>query len=632
MHRTTLVPRFVGWSLLTGCLLHALAQGAAAQGLLPGQEPQLPGGVQQPKDVGMPKGVAKEVTDTFVLVLQKDSTRQIEMSTKELITEFRSENPRVVKVQALLENPRAVLVTGIGPGSTRIYLTDAKRNTESLEVRVPLDDEADREAKRRDLLEQIRRAVPTANVDVVASGNGTVILTGTVASADSAQVIMELARGVFGLGANIINAMRVGGVQQVQLDVVVAFVNRSEARNVAFSFIRTGQQSFLSSTVGGAGVLAAANTVSVLNPASSLTGDPNIIFGVFNDQLGFAGYLRALRTEGLAKVISEPKVVTLSGRPAYIVSGGETPILTSSGQGAPTVTYRQFGTVVNFLPIVLGNGKIHLEVRPEISNINRANSIEIPSANGTTSVPGFDTRSAQVAVQIEDGQTLAIGGLIQNTVNATNVKVPVVGDLPILGFLFSSKLFTEVEEELIILVTPRLVDPLACCQLPKYLPGRETRSADDFELFLEGIMEAPRGPRDVGFPHYKAAHVIGGGPYPCGDNSGLGRGRGHHHGCGTSGCGPTGCTNTYATVNMGTPVTGAIMQATTPADGAETEIRNAVDNVVAPTQAPPQDVPPVRDLTPPSLPSQTGTSGPAEIRVIPQPSASFGAPVPAEPR
>src|SRR5262249_10186946 len=141
----------------------AVAPAAWAQGLgSPGPERPMPAFGQQLKEPVEPKGGP----ELYIIVLPRDSTRQIEMSTKELIAEFRSENPKIVKVQALLDNPRAVLVTGVGPGSTRVYITDIKKNTESFEVRVPLDEEADREAKRSALLEQIHRAVPTANVEV----------------------------------------------------------------------------------------------------------------------------------------------------------------------------------------------------------------------------------------------------------------------------------------------------------------------------------------------------------------------------------------------------------------------------------------------------------------------------------
>lgn len=548
MHRTTFLPRFLArrymaWSLYLGFALCALATRASAQG--PGQP--FAGFGQQVVNGGAKE--AKAATEPAVLVLPKETTRKIEMSTKELIQEVRSENPKVVKVQTLIDEPRAILVIALSPGTSRVFLTDVKKNTESLEIRVPQGDEEEREAKRRDLLEQIHKAVPTAVVDVIVPGSGAIVLTGTVPHSETVHVIQELAHGVFGQAANVVNGLRVGGVQQVQVEVTIARVNRSKFRSMGLSFLNTGQHHFLASTIGGAGNVAGAGTLtggpgSILSPTGSLTASPNAVFGIFNDKQSFMQYLTALNTEGLAKVMSEPRVMTLSGRQAWIVSGGETPILTTSGTGAPSVTYKTFGTIVNFLPIVLGNGKIHMEVRPEISSLNAAAGITIPSAVGVTSVPGFDLRSAQVTVQMEDGQTLAIGGLIQNTLNAQNNKVPILGDIPVLGFAFSSKTYTEVEEELIILVTPHLVDSMACCQLPKYLPGRETRRADDFELFLEGILEAPRGQRQVGHPYtpaYMNSHTTAN--FPCGDLSGGIHGRKTCAPNCAPGCAPSGSTN-----------------------------------------------------------------------------------------
>jgi Flp pilus assembly secretin CpaC len=172
--------------------------------------------------------------------------------------------------------------------------------------------------------------------------------------------------------------------------------------------------------------------------------------------------LLTLRDKGLAKVLTETRVSTLSGRPVWVVSGGETPILTTSKAGAPSVSYKTFGTIISFLPIVMNNGKIHLEVRPEISKVNPAAGITLASGTGITGVvPGFDIRTAQVAAEIEPGQSLGIGGLVQNSLAKQRTSVPVLADIPLLGVLFSSETYTEVEEESIILVTPRLVDPAA---------------------------------------------------------------------------------------------------------------------------------------------------------------------------
>jgi len=165
---------------------------------------------------------------------------------------------------------------------------------------------------------------------------------------------------------------------------------------------------------------------------------------------------------------------------------------------------------------VMGNGKIYLEVEPEVSNLD-------PSVGTTiqgTSVPGRTTQNVHTAVMMEDGQTLALGGLIQNEVTAHLAKVPILGSIPVVGAAFSSKTFQETERELIVLVTPHVVDPMSCDQVPKLVPGQETRSPDDFELFLEGILEAPRGPREVFqdgqyVPAYKNGPTAG--TYPCGN-------------------------------------------------------------------------------------------------------------------
>jgi pilus assembly protein CpaC len=165
----------------------------------------------------------------------------------------------------------------------------------------------------------------------------------------------------------------------------------------------------------------------------------------------------------------------------------------------------------------LGNGKIHLEVEPEVSDLNPAFGTTI---NGTT-VPGRTTQRVHTTVELEDGQTYVIGGLIQHEVTGLTSKVPIVGEIPYLGAAFSRKSFNEVEFELVILVTPHLVDAMTCNQLPKFLPGQETRSPDDYELFLEGILEAPRGPREP----WQDGHFVPAfknGPtseiYPCGGN------------------------------------------------------------------------------------------------------------------
>src|SRR5262249_14645886 len=158
---------------------------------------------------------------------------------------------------------------------------------------------------------------------------------------------------------------------------------------------------------------------------------------------------------------------------------------------------------------------------PEVSQLDAASGTNIQG----TIVPGRVTQRVHTTVELEDGQTFVIGGLIQRELAGTTRKVPVLGDLPLVGAAFRSESLGERERELVIMVTPHLVDALACDQVPKFVPGQETRSPDDFELFLEGILEAPRGPRQVCkdwryVPAYKNSPTAG--QFPCGGNGSCG--------------------------------------------------------------------------------------------------------------
>ena len=302
----------------------------------------------------------------------------------------------------------------------------------------------------------------------------------------------------------VINALRVAGVQQVQLDVVVAQVSRTEFRQLGFNFLSSRNSSFIGSTLNGlaAQPTALGNVASGTSQGSILaaqgfvasTTSPNIPFGVLNSNSGFLGFLQALRNESASKLLAEPKLTTSSGKQAFFQVGGEQAVLSgSSGVNGPGAAFQTIGTTLSFLPIVLGNGKIQLTVNPRVRTPNSAFGIQTSFGF----VTGFDDKQVNATVEMETGQTFVIGGLIQNeTVGIVN-KVPVLGDLPFLGVLFSTKEYRETEQEVVVLVTPYLVDPQSCDQLPKLLPGQETRTPDDFELFLEGILEAPRGPRKV---------------------------------------------------------------------------------------------------------------------------------------
>jgi Flp pilus assembly secretin CpaC len=394
----------------------------------------------------------------------------------------------------------------------------------------------------------IRDAVPNSNIQVIPVTKDAVILSGYVSRAEDISMILSIAGNIVDptlfdalsqsnstqsnpptttpgniptdpnaaattqpaqatprTSQKVINALRVAGVQQVQLDVVVAQVSRSEFRQIGFNFLSSQNSSFIGSTLNGLaaqptqiGRIASGGTAqgSVLaaNGFIASATSPNIPFGVLNSNSGFLGFLQALRNESASKLLAEPKLTTSSGKQAFFQVGGEQAVLSgASGVNGPGAAFQTIGTTLSFLPVVLGNGKIQLTVNPRVRTPNSAFGIQTSFGF----VTGFDDKQVNATVEMETGQTFVIGGLIQNETRGIVNKVPVLGDLPFVGVLFSTKEYTETEQEVVILVTPYLVDPQSCDQLPKLLPGQETRSPDDFELFIEGILEAPRGPRKV---------------------------------------------------------------------------------------------------------------------------------------
>jgi pilus assembly protein CpaC len=454
-----------------------------------------------------------------VIIVPIGGTRPLQMKGKKIITRADNINERVLEVRSVRDQPDTLLLLGKDAGTTRLTLIAQDGTTEVFEIIVQLD---------IDYLKSIlQRAVPTANINLIPIHSSTVIISGTVNHVEDIQTVLATASAVLGGGAGpagagsdrVINRLTVAGVQQVQLDAVIAFVDRSLTRQMGVDFFTAGAHHSFASTVSQF-LLPGSITTSVGTGAAGIitAGNPNLTLSLMNNEESVDVAMKALKNEGLTKILAQPSVVTLSGRSATLLSGGQQAIPQSGGLGTTTVTFQDFGTTLSILPIVMGTGKIHLEIEPEVSQLSAIGAV---TANGVT-VQGRITQRVHTSVEMEPGQTLVIGGLIQNSVIATTSMVPVLGEIPFLGTLFSIKSFQEDEQELVVLVTPHLVDPQSCDQVVKLLPGQETRSPDDFELFLEQILEAPRGPREV-CPnnHYVPAYKNG--PtaqlFPCAEDS-----------------------------------------------------------------------------------------------------------------
>jgi pilus assembly protein CpaC len=476
MHRSNHVPHTTFWKhMLSWGLVALLGIGSAmAQERVapPTPAPTEPGA--RPSTLLVPIG----------------GTRPLQMKGKKIITRAENVNERVLEVRPVRDQLDTVLLLGKEAGTTRLTLTAQDGTTETYEVIVQLDVEY--------LKSILQRAVPTANLSLIPIHSSTVIISGTVNHLEDIEVIIRTANAVLGAGGpgadRVINMLKVAGVQQVQLDAVIAFVDRTLSRQMGVDWFQAGAHHSLASTVSG--FLVPGSIVTSVGTSASgqiVAGSPNLTLSLLNSEEALDVAMKALKSESITKIMSQPSVTTLSGKSATLLSGGQQAIPQSGGLGTTTVTFQDFGTTLDILPIVLGTGKIRLEVQPEVSQLSNQGAVQ---ANGVT-VQGRITQRCHTTVELEPGQTLVIGGLIQNAVLGTTTMVPVLGEIPFLGTIFSFKSFQEDEQELVILITPHLVDPQSCDQLAKLLPGQESRSPDDFELFLEQIMEAPRGPREV---------------------------------------------------------------------------------------------------------------------------------------
>jgi pilus assembly protein CpaC len=485
MHLTKLTRRIMLGGLATVAGLHLMQATPAV-----GQQPGKAATAAKDAPAGKPAQVRLGKSGELLIPLGGLVEFKPKLKATQGVSKAEVSNDQIIQVKASPDNPDSFQLIGVNAGVAVLTFTLTDNSKLEYEVLVQPDYEY--------LKKVIQKAVPTASIDVLPGvGNG-IILTGYVNKPSDASIVEQIARGATGgtgaggaASTSIVNAIQVGGPQHVMIEVVVAQVNRSELRQRGTDFFFNGNSGSFASLISG---FITSETTSFTGIANGrIAGDANLRFGLVSPQFFMA--LRALRSENLSKILSEPKVTTQSGRPAVIRSGGQQAVLsaTGGGLGSVSVQLEQIGTTLDVLPIVYGDGKIYLEIAPSIRARN--DGLGIQTSAGFS--PGFTEQSTRAAVVLESGQTFAIGGLLETTVQAVNSKVPLVGDLPFVGTAFSTIRYDEREQELIVLVTPRLVDAMDCNQVPRRLPGRESRSPDDYELFLEGLIEAPRGQRQV---------------------------------------------------------------------------------------------------------------------------------------
>lgn len=373
-------------------------------------------------------------------------------------------NPDLVRVIPI--SPRSVQLSAVKAGVTQVNVWDDKGKVTSIDLIILGD------VQELDLI--LKTEFPEANIRLRPL-NSSLFVTGFVPRAEMVPQITRIAQDYF---PQIVNNLTVGGVQKVLLHVKVMEVSRTKLRTLGFDWAEINGQSFISQGVSG-----------LLNGVGNVTGGPSTVrFGIVDGNNQFYGFLEALRTNDLAKLLAEPTLTTLNGRPASFNVGGEVPILVPQSLGTVTVQYREFGTRIDFVPIVLGNGLVRLEVRPEITELDNSLSVTL---NGT-SIPGFRQRRADVGVEMRAGQTLAVAGLVYNRIEAQNRGIPWAADLPWFGAPFRRVTERQNEVELVILVTPEFAEAMDPNEVPPCGPGQLTTSPTDVELYYRGYIEVPK--------------------------------------------------------------------------------------------------------------------------------------------
>ena len=431
--------------------------------------------------------------------------------------------PGVADVDVLLLSPREVYLLGKTIGSTNIAMLDRAGRCTLLDVSVGMDTAA--------LTASLKELLPQEGQIVVSSAADSLVLSGTVSDAAAADRALDIAGayvrkvtgGLQGGRAathdQIVNMLAVAAPQQVMLEVKVAEISKALLDQFGINFARAYSPSdgsmirFISGLFGGQGLLASqiGNPVvgSVgLGVAGSMTngafssattlpaGDVSLGGGTTNFPIAAGKNVTSLgidaqKQDGLVKILAEPTVMAISGQEGSFLAGGTIFIpvaqTSSTGTGSITLEEKQFGVSLKFTPTVLGDGRINLKVNPEVSELAPQGVTITSSTNGGSQIlPAFTVRRATTTVQLMDGQSFAIGGLIKNNVVTSITAFPFLGELPVIGALFRSSSFRNDRSELVFVITPRLVRPLPpnyALPTDNYIPPTRT------DILINGRLE-----------------------------------------------------------------------------------------------------------------------------------------------
>jgi pilus assembly protein CpaC len=387
--------------------------------------------------------------------------------------------PRMTATQ----RPRFIYIKGVSPGETNLSLWIGNRLVSNYDLQVTYN--------ILQLKERLHNILPDEEEIRVYATHDSIVLSGTVSNTENLSEALALAEAFTPPKSNVRNLLKVAGVHQVMLEVRIAEISRSATNSLGINWNwinQTGE--FAINIMGGIGAMAPSDVLSggggedAVFAQGGPPGTSVLASGAFRFMDGsnqWTGIIDVLKGEGLIKILAEPTLIALSGQTSSFLAGGEFPIPQIDDEGNVGVEYRSFGIELAFTPTVLSESKIAMKVTPAVSELDYNIGTTISGAV----VPGLTSRRASTLVELADGQSFAIAGLLKETSRESISKYPILGDIPILGVLFKSKAFQNQETELVIIVTPHLVKPLNMAE--QSLPTDYYIKPDDAEFYLWGI-------------------------------------------------------------------------------------------------------------------------------------------------
>jgi pilus assembly protein CpaC len=373
------------------------------------------------------------------------------INTTERLKRISVTDPNVA--YATVITPTQILVHGRSSGEVSLLIWDELERSRSFDLRVDVDVTA--------CAEEEHRVFPDEQITVTPS-RAAIVLSGHVSTEDVAKRAGELASAY---SKNVINVLTFGpvGAQEVLLEVKFAEVDRSALTQLGLNVFSTGAGNLVGSTTtgeyGGFGSQNISQTQGQNTPFSATQTVSSVLnMFLFQPNIHLGAVIEALETKNLLQILSEPTLIAVNGKKASFLAGGQFPFpIVQPGQGftAVTISFKEFGVKLEFTPVIMPNGNIHLTVAPEVSTLDFADALTI---SGFT-VPALSTRKAETEFELQDGQSFVIAGLIDNRVTDTWNKIPGLGDIPILGAFFRSKNLSKSNSELMVLCTVHRTSP-----------------------------------------------------------------------------------------------------------------------------------------------------------------------------